>query len=93
MVIGVLEVDVYLDHSQSLKDRRRVIKGLIAQLRRKFNVAVSEIDEKSLWQRATLAIVSLSDDAKYLDGLLSATLNHLDRESQVQVLDHRLRLF
>ena len=93
MVIGTLEVDLYLEDSQSLKSRRRVIKGLVARLRQKFNVAVSEVGDKSLWQRITLAMVSVSDDARYLDGLLSTVLNYLKRQSSVEVLDHRLRLF
>ena len=93
MVIGTLEVDLYLEDSQSLKSRRRVIKGLIARLRQKFNVAVTEIGDKNLWQRTTLAMVSLSDDSKYLDGLLSTVLNYLEREKSVQVLDHRVRVF
>ena len=93
MIIGVLEIDLFLEDCQSLKGRRAVLKGLVTRLRRTFNVAVSEVGEKNLWQRATLAVAGISDDPKYLDGLLSVVLKHFERERSVQVIDHRSRLF
>ena len=60
--IGVLTLEMRLEHSHSLKDKRHVVKGLKDRLRRKFNVAVAEIDYQDLWQRAVVAAVTVSGD-------------------------------
>jgi uncharacterized protein YlxP (DUF503 family) len=60
--IGVLTLELRLDNSHSLKDKRHVVKGLRDRLRNKFNVSVAEIDCHDLWQRAVVAAVTVSSD-------------------------------
>lgn len=60
--IGVLTLELRLEHAQSLKDKRHVVQGLKDRLRRKFNVSVAEIDYQDTWQRALVAAVTVSGD-------------------------------
>jgi uncharacterized protein len=60
--IGVLTLELRLENSHSLKDKRHVVKSLKDRLRNKFNVAVAEIDYQDLWQRAAIAAVTVSSD-------------------------------
>jgi uncharacterized protein YlxP (DUF503 family) len=57
-----LEVDVHIGASQSLKDRRQVVRALLDGARRRFGVSVAEVDGQDTWQRATLgfAVVASS---------------------------------
>jgi uncharacterized protein YlxP (DUF503 family) len=61
-VIGVLTLELRLENSHSLKDKRHVVLSLKERLRHKFNVAVAEIDYQDLWQRAAVAAVTVSSD-------------------------------
>ena len=58
--IGVLTLELRLENSHSLKEKRHVVKSLKDRLRHKFNVAVAEIDYQDLWQRAAVAAVTVS---------------------------------
>jgi len=60
--VGVLTLELRLENSHSLKDKRHVVKGLKDRLRRKFNVSVAEIDYQDLWQRALVAAVTVASD-------------------------------
>jgi len=60
--IGVLMLDIRIEHSHSLKDKRHVIKSLKDRLRHRHNIAIAEIDYQDLWQRAMLAAVTVSGD-------------------------------
>jgi uncharacterized protein YlxP (DUF503 family) len=60
--VGVLTLELHLDDSHSLKDKRHTVKGLKDRLRSKFNVAVAEIDYQDLWQRALVSAVTVSSD-------------------------------
>jgi uncharacterized protein len=71
-VVGVLTLELRLEDSHSLKEKRHVVQSLKDRLRHKFNVAVAEIDYQDLWQRAAVAAVTVSADRDYAARLLQA---------------------
>ncbi len=71
-VIAVLTLEIHVEHSHSLKEKRHVVKGLKDRLRSRFNVAVAEIDGLESWQRSVLAAVTVSNDRTYAEQLLQA---------------------
>ena len=75
--VGVLTLELRIDHAQSLKDKRHVVKGLKDRLRSRHNVAVAEIDHQDLWQRALLAAVTVSGDR----GHAAQVLESVEREA------------
>lgn len=70
--IGVLTLDVRVEDSHSLKDKRHVVKGLKDRLRHKFNISVAEIDGQDSWQRAVVAAVTVSSDRVRAEQVLQA---------------------
>src|SRR3954452_15298172 len=68
--IGVLTLELRIDDSHSLKDKRQVVRSLKERLRHKFNVSVAEIDYQDLWQRAMIAAVTVSPDQKFAESVL-----------------------
>jgi len=68
--VGVLTLELRLDDSHSLKDKRHVVESLKARLRGKFNVAVAEIDHQDLWQRAAVAAITVSSDHAHAEKVL-----------------------
>ena len=73
--IGVLTMEVRVEDSHSLKDKRHVVRSLKDRLRNKFNVAVAEIDGQDTWQRSTIAAVTVSADHGYAESLLQMVEN------------------
>ena len=71
-VLGVLTLEIVLQNSHSLKDKRHVVKSLKDRLRNKFNVAVAEIEDQDLWQRAVVAAVTVSADHTYAEKVLQS---------------------
>jgi uncharacterized protein YlxP (DUF503 family) len=70
--IGVLTLELRLEESHSLKDKRHVVKSLKDRLRHKFNVAVAEIDHQDLWQRGVVAAVTVSADHTHAESVLQS---------------------
>lgn len=71
MVVGLLTLEIHLPYAHSLKDKRQALRKLKERLRQ-FNVAVAELDHQELWQRATVGVVSLSNDSTHLAQLLES---------------------
>jgi len=70
MPVAQLTLEIRIEHAQSLKDRRQVVRSLKDQLRQSFNVSVAEMDEAVTWQSATLGIAAISRSRDYLHGLV-----------------------
>ena len=70
MPVAQLTLEIRIEHAQSLKDRRQVVRSLKDQLRQDFNVSVAELDEAVTWQSATLGVVAISRSRDYLHGLI-----------------------
>jgi len=70
--IGVLTLELRLEHSHSLKEKRHILESLKDRLRHKFNVSVAEIDYHDLWQRSVVAAVTVSRDQAFADKVLRA---------------------
>lgn len=71
-VIGVLHLELRIDHAQSLKDRRNVIRSLKARLRSRHNVAVAEIGPSDILNRALVSAVTISNDRAFAEKVLQA---------------------
>jgi uncharacterized protein len=69
-MIAVLTLELRIEGAQSLKDKRQCVRSLKDKLRVSFNVAVAELDQSDLWQRATVGVVSISESRDYLQGLM-----------------------
>ena len=86
MVVGLLRIEVHLPRSQSLKDKRSVVKSLRDQLRGRFNIAVAEIEANEKWQRAVVGITTLGDNRAYVEGLLRQVTEWLRNTRVVELI-------
>ena len=71
--------------SQSLKEKRMVLKSIKDRTRKRFNVAVSELDFQDKWQRTLLGFVTLGPSAGYCAQTLDRIENMLDEDGRLSV--------
>lgn len=72
------EVECRLYESFSLKDKRSIIKRMIAKLRKEYNVAVAELDYHDLWQRTKLGIVTISNERLHAEQMMQEVMRVID---------------
>ena len=80
MAVVLLTVDFHFPFAQSLKDKRMILRGELAPaalLRR--NVSVAEVEHHDLWQRATLAVVTVATDGVHAERELQAVVSEIER--------------
>ena len=87
MVVGVMELHLALIDNGSLKDKRSVVKRVIHRCRNNFNVAAAEVEDQDLTDRATIGVVAVGNDARYIQGLLDKVENFVDRLALAEILE------
>lgn len=78
IVYAEIECKIYNTHS--LKEKRSVIKRLIARIRKDFNVSISEIEFQDLWQRTKLAIVTVANELLYAEKIIQEVIKIIDQD-------------
>jgi len=93
MSLGVCTIQLRFPESQSLKDKRRILKSLITRVRSRYNVAIAEMGDQDLWQLAVLGVACLSNDAQQVDKVLSKVAEFI-RQSRldIEVLDYNIEI-
>ena len=78
MPIAYCVLELYLPYSQSLKDKRMVLRKAQDRLRARSNFSIAEVGHQDLWQRASLAAVTVSAD----NALLQRVADDFVREAE-----------
>jgi uncharacterized protein YlxP (DUF503 family) len=84
--VAMLEVDIHVPAARSLKSKRSVLKPLIEGLRRRFGVAVAEVDHQDLWQRAAVAVAAVSASAAHAAQVLDACERFVWSHPEIEVV-------
>jgi uncharacterized protein YlxP (DUF503 family) len=78
MTVALLSVELFLPMSQSLKDKRMVLRRLKDRLG-VLNVAIAEVAHQEVWQRAGLGIVSVGSSDEMAEQSLTKALAEIER--------------
>lgn len=92
MVIGILQIDLFIPDGQSLKEKRMLLKSLKTRLHNNFNVAVSELGHHEKWQRASIGMASIGNERKAIDAMLADIVRFIEREKSVEIIDYSTEL-
>lgn len=92
MYVGALELDVLLGDVRSLKQKRGLVRPVIAELRRKFEVAVAEAGDQDLYRRATIGVAAVSADASHVRDVLDACERAMAGHPELELLASRQRM-
>ncbi|HQE92436.1 MAG TPA: DUF503 domain-containing protein [Anaerolineae bacterium] len=93
MIIGACTLHLYLPGVLSLKEKRGLLKPLLHQLRRRFDVAAAEVGHNDTWQTADIAIVAVASDAGHIYTVLEKAVHWIEAEYRAaEVLDWNVEL-
>lgn len=89
MWIGWLECDLLLGDVHSLKQKRSVIRPVIAELHRRFTVSVAETGEQDLHRRAEIGLSAVAGDRARVVEVLDAAERLVAARPEFQLLSTR----
>jgi uncharacterized protein YlxP (DUF503 family) len=78
VVVGVARLTLALGQSHSLKDKRQVVRKIVDRVRARFLVAISEVSDHDLWQKATLGIAAVGSDSGHVRAVMDEVIRAID---------------
>lgn len=92
MWIGSIEFDILLGDVHSLKGKRSVVRPILADLRRSFEVSVAEVGHQDLHRRAIVGVGLVSGDRQHVVDVLDRVERHVASRPEIELLSARRRL-
>jgi uncharacterized protein len=92
VVVGTLVVDLLLGDVHSLKEKRSVVRPIVAELRRRYEVAAAETGNAELHRRAEVAVAVVSSTHRHAVEVLEQCERLVAGRGEVELLSARHRV-
>lgn len=92
MIVGVLTVDLFLGESNSLKEKRRVLKSLIERVKNRFNVSIAEVGEHDTWQRSVIGVSFVGSGQAHVHKVLASVIRFIEKQGNIVITDYKTEL-
>jgi uncharacterized protein len=93
LYVGTLELDLLLGDVHSLKEKRSIVRPIVAELRRRFDVAAAEAGHADLHRRALVGVAVVAAEASHCVEVLEACERLAATRPEVELLSARRRIF
>ena len=81
MYVAAAKISLHIPSSQSLKDRRRVLRSLMDRTRNRFGAAVAEVDGQETWQLAGIGVSVVSSSESHAREMLDSVVRFIEEFS------------
>lgn len=91
MIVSTCQIELTLPGVSSLKEKRGILKSLLAQTMKKFRVSAAEVYLHDVWQSSTIGLAVVSTSAVHGEGVLENVVRWMeDTHPEVMVVDYAL---
>ena len=92
MYVGMAVFDLLLDDVRTVKQKRAVVRPIVAEAQRKFTVAAAETGHRDLYRRAEVGVAAVSGESGHCGAVLDAVERWMAARPEIELLDVRRRL-
>lgn len=93
MYVATGEFDLLFGEVRSLKAKRALLRPLVAELRRRFDVACGEVGDADLLRRAVVGVAAVSNDAGAARAVVEQCESLVAARPECELLSARIRVF
>ena len=87
LIVGtcILKLNIY--ESNSLKDKRHVIKSILGRLQSRFNISIAEVDLNDSWQSSMIGFACVTNDSSHANEVISNVIKFIDNDNRVEIIN------
>jgi len=87
MIIEAATIKIYAPWVHSLKEKRMVVKSLIAKTKNKFNVSIAEVDAQDIHQTIVLGLACITDTVSHANSMLDSILTFIEDNTDAEIIE------
>jgi uncharacterized protein YlxP (DUF503 family) len=78
MFVATCVITLELGEMRSLKEKRSVVKSILAHLHREFNLSVAEIDAQDAWGVGVIGLAAVGNDKAHLHSMIEKSVDWIE---------------
>ncbi len=91
MTVGIARLTLFLPEVHSLKEKRMVLRRLKDRAQGKFNLAIAEVGENDIWQRALLGIAVVGNGRRFIESSLDEIVRFVRDQAEVTSVEREIQ--
>jgi uncharacterized protein len=92
MVIGIGMITFRLHECRSLKEKRKIIKAIIARLRNNFNASISEVGLNDVYQRSEIGFSIVGNNRQVINAKIDKLFNMAEELRLAEIIDTEMEI-
>lgn len=92
MIVGTCSVELMIYESNSLKDKRHVIKSIIGKVQSRFNVSIAEVDLNDTWRSSQIGFACVTNDTTHANQIITNVLKFIEGDGRVEIVNHHIEI-
>jgi len=92
MIIGTGKVYLHANWVHSLKEKRMVVKSIMAKVQNKFNVSIAEVEDMDLHQSIVIGLACVSNSTKVSNSIIQSAINFIESNTEAEVLNYQIEI-
>jgi len=93
MTVGIARVTLFLGEAHSLKEKRMVLRRVKDKAQQKFNLAIAEVGDNDLWQRAVMGLAVVGSGRRFTESALDEVVRFIREEAEVTDVEREIQTF
>ncbi len=89
MIIAAITFRLHAPWVHSLKEKRMVVKSLVAQLQNRFHVSAAEIDEQDTHQIIVIGVAAIVSHNAMADSLMDEVSAFVESNTEADIMDEQ----
>lgn len=89
MNIAAMTFRLHAPWVHSLKEKRMIVKSLVAKLQNKFHISVAEVDEQDTHQIIVIGVAAIVPHNAYADSLMDEISMFVEENCEAEILDEQ----
>lgn len=87
MRVAVLKIRLYAPWVHSLKEKRMVVKSVVAKVRNQFHVSVAEVEQQDIHQTVVIGIASIVVHNAQADSIIEEIIKFIEWNTEAEIID------
>ena len=87
MNIAVMTFRFHAPWVHSLKEKRMIVKSIVAKLQNRFHVSAAEVDEQDIHQIAVIGVAAIVPHNAMADSLMDEISRFVEENTEAEILD------
>lgn len=93
MIVGTLEFRIVVREAQSLKDKRRVVKGLKDRILSRFPVSIAEVGALDRRRQGHLGVAIVANESRHARQVLSKIVDFVRGSAAAELVDYSIEVY